>query len=73
MTYIFTEHAEKILRYLKDKEWVELSEIRQYVGLPDEKLMPLLEFLAYSGFINFDDERKKICTGNLGKSLIDIP
>ncbi len=73
MNYIFTEVAEKILNYLKDKGWVEISQIRQYINLPEEKLIPLLEFLAYSNFINFDNGRKKIRIGANGKTLQEIP
>ena len=69
----FTEHSEKILRYLKDKEWIEISKIEQHAGLPGKKLMQILEFLEYSAFINFDVERKKIRISDKGKMLLDIP
>ncbi len=72
MNYLYTGDAENIINYLKDKDWVEISKIRQYASLPEEKLIPLLEFLAYSNFINFDNERKKIRMGSDGKLLMDI-
>ncbi len=72
MTSRFTVHAEKILHYLKEEDWVEISKIKQHASLPDEKFTPLLEFLAYSTFIDFDNERKKIRIDSNGKLLLGI-
>lgn len=73
MTSRLTVHAEKILHYLKEKDWVEISKIKQHASLPGKKLTLLLEFLAYSTFINFDNERKNIRISGNGKLLLDIP
>lgn len=73
MIYSLEDCTEKILQFLKDKNWVEPGEIKQKILVPDKKLMPTLEFLEYSSFIDFDAERKRMRISDNGKLYLEIP
>lgn len=68
----FTDHIEKVLAYMKDRSWVDVSEIEQQIDLPTDKVILLLEFMKYSKFIEFDNERNRGKMDKFGELLLDI-
>lgn len=68
----FTGHIEKVLAYMKNRSWVDVSEIEQQIDLPTGKVILLLEFMEFSKFIEFDNERNRGKIGKFGELLLDI-
>ncbi len=69
----FTDYIETILEYMKNRSWVDVTEIEQQIGLPTDKVILLLEFMEFSKFIEFDNEMKRGKIGKFGELLLDVP
>lgn len=68
----FTDYIEKVLAYMRNRGWVDVTEIEEQTGLPSDKVILLLEFMDFSKFIEFDGGMKRGKIGKFGELLLGI-
>lgn len=71
-SFDFTDYIEKVLAHMKNKSWVDVSEIEQQMNIPTDKVILLLEFMEFSKFIELDKEGERGKIGKYGELLLDI-
>lgn len=62
------EAAEEILEFLRTGEVRELEEIAEGVGLPEEKVEEILDFMVEGGLL-----KKSVRITELGLELLELP
>jgi predicted transcriptional regulator len=69
----FSDYIEEILSYLKNKESVDINEVKYQLILPDEITTSILEFMEFSRFIKFDNKKKNVQIFKCGELLLNLP
>ena len=61
---------EEVVSFLEDGSWHALTEMKENLGLSEAKLLKVIRFLERFGFLDVDEEEKKV---KLTPSFLQLP
>ncbi|UOY09388.1 hypothetical protein [Methanonatronarchaeum sp. AMET6-2] len=64
------EVIDKILLYLKDRDWIEYKKLEQEIDLDNNNLEEVINKMREIGLVEVDEDKKNIKATELGKSSI---
>ena len=68
----FSNCIEKILLCMRKKGGMRVNDVEKQMNLPKEYVSCILDFLKYSMFIAFDEDKKCMKLSAYGNVLLDI-
>lgn len=71
-TFNFSDCIEKILLCIKKRGGMRINDVEKLIDFPTEYISYVVDFLKYSMFIAFDEDKKCMKLSAYGNVLLDI-